>query len=596
MKKNIHKQHSDVTTQQSNRTKALKLTNGSRVAVIGGGPAGSLFGYFLLDMAQRVDLSIDLDIYEPKNFSKLGPAGCNMCGGIISESLVRTLATEGINLPSSVVQRGIDSYVMHTDIGSTRIKTPLFEKSIASVHRGAGPLGLHETKWLSFDGHLLNLTQSKGANIIHDRVIGVDWEDNHPKVRTRHKQSDIYDLLVIAIGVNSTALGLFGELVGVHYKPPKTTKTYISDIFMGHESVQECFGNSMHVFLLDIPRLEFAAIIPKGDYIAICLLGEQIDTGLVEMFLHDPKVRQCFPNDWVSPKHFCHCSPRMNIGRSSYPFVDRMVFIGDCGISRLYKDGIGAAYHTAKGAVKTVIFDGISAGDFQKNYYGKTCDAIDKDNKIGKIVFLVTHLLKKFPRLMRGILRMVAKEQQEQDMQKRMSMVLWDTFSGSASYQNIFFRTLHPYFLGNLFWNIVLSLFSFTERQLKKEETTNNSLGKFYRDGEIIVNQGEEANCMYVIQEGFVEVFLIQAEKEIHLATLQEGDFFGEIPLFERETRHTSVRAMGTVRVITVDRRTLNTSIQKDPSLAYRILQTMARRISVLSDEVVKLKAQTKDK
>jgi len=37
-----------------------------------------------------------VDIYESKNFQQTGPAGCNMCGGIISESLVQVLATEGM--------------------------------------------------------------------------------------------------------------------------------------------------------------------------------------------------------------------------------------------------------------------------------------------------------------------------------------------------------------------------------------------------------------------------------------------------------------------------------------------------------------------
>ena len=31
----------------------LKLGNGSQVALIGGGPAGSFFSYFLLDMADK---------------------------------------------------------------------------------------------------------------------------------------------------------------------------------------------------------------------------------------------------------------------------------------------------------------------------------------------------------------------------------------------------------------------------------------------------------------------------------------------------------------------------------------------------------------
>ena len=87
----------------------MRLGDGSRVAVIGGGPAGSFFSFFLLETASRVGLDVHVDIYEPKRYDQPGPGGCNMCGGIISESLVQLLATEGINLPSNVVQRGIDS-------------------------------------------------------------------------------------------------------------------------------------------------------------------------------------------------------------------------------------------------------------------------------------------------------------------------------------------------------------------------------------------------------------------------------------------------------------------------------------------------------
>tara|TARA_B100000315_G_scaffold119829_1_gene109746 strand:+ start:301 stop:537 length:237 start_codon:yes stop_codon:yes gene_type:complete len=35
------------------------LRDGARVAVVGGGPAGSFFSYFLLDMADRVGLNLD---------------------------------------------------------------------------------------------------------------------------------------------------------------------------------------------------------------------------------------------------------------------------------------------------------------------------------------------------------------------------------------------------------------------------------------------------------------------------------------------------------------------------------------------------------
>src|SRR3972149_9477842 len=90
----------------------LKLSPGSPVAVIGGGPAGSFFSYFLQDAAQGVGMDIHVDIYEPRDFSSPGPGGCNMCGGILSESLVQALGAEGIGLPPPGVTRGLASSVL----------------------------------------------------------------------------------------------------------------------------------------------------------------------------------------------------------------------------------------------------------------------------------------------------------------------------------------------------------------------------------------------------------------------------------------------------------------------------------------------------
>ncbi|OQW93706.1 MAG: hypothetical protein BWK79_09730 [Beggiatoa sp. IS2] len=590
------KYHKKTTRSQNNHAVSLKLVQGSRVGVIGGGPAGSLFSYFLLDMAQRIDLNLQVDLYEPKDFSKPGPTGCNMCGGVISESLVQALATEGINLPPSIVQRGIDSYVMHLDVGTVRIRTPFDEKRIASVHRGVGPRGLKEAKWASFDGYLLKLAKEKGVNVITERVIEVDWENNLPKVKTRNTESPTYDLLGVAVGVNSTTLELFEQLVGVNYEPPRVTKTYISDFFIGQAKVQEYFGNAMHVFLLDIPHLEFGAIIPKGDYVTVCLLGKRTDARVAQIFLSHPQVKQCFPADWDVPELFCHCSPRMNIGSAPIPFSDRMVFLGDCGVSRLYKDGIGAAYRTAKAAATTVIFEGVAIQDFRKHYLS-TCQDISRDNRIGKIIFSFTGFVKKSQFIANGILRMIIKEQQQAVIRQYMSPALWDLFTGSATYRSISLRALHPFFIGKFCWSIIAGNFKPTGHHSIDEEVFSgrSDLGKTYQDGEIIVREGEKGTCMYVIQEGYVEVFLDKDGRELHLAVLKEGDFFGEIPLFEREKRHISVRALGIVRVLTVDRKTLHSSIQKDPSLAYRILQTMARRVSALSDEIVKLRSQDTD-
>jgi CRP/FNR family cyclic AMP-dependent transcriptional regulator len=121
---------------------------------------------------------------------------------------------------------------------------------------------------------------------------------------------------------------------------------------------------------------------------------------------------------------------------------------------------------------------------------------------------------------------------------------------------------------------------------------TKGALGKVYEGGEIIVRQGEKGDCMYVIQEGQVEVVQVKGDDIVRLAALDQGDFFGEMAIFEQETRSATVRALGEVRLLTVDRKTFLRRIQEDPSLAFRVVQTMSGRINQLNQELVSLKGQ----
>lgn len=434
----------------------LALQDGSCVGVIGGGPAGSFFSYFLLKMAETLGIELKVDIYEPRRFSYQGPAGCNHCGGVVSESLVQILATEGINLPATVVQRGIDSYVLHMDVGVVRIDTPLLEKRIAAVYRGNGPRGQTSSKWGSFDGFLQDLAVRKGAKVVSSLVNGFEWIHGRPAVKTPEGNRKSYDLVVGAAGVNTNLLQML-NLLDQDYQPPRLAKTFICEFHLGQVAIQKLMGASMHVFLLDLPRLEFAALIPKGDCVTMCLLGDGIDDELVGSFLNAPEVRACFPADTGVPVNACHCFPRINMKGAVQPFGDRLVMIGDCGVTRLFKDGIGAAFKTAKAAATTAVFHGVGEEDFRKHYW-PVCQRIAVDNMIGKIVFTISHQLQRIRLSRRAVLRMTSKEQTGA-IRQHMSTVLWDVFTGSAPYREVFLRTLHPGFLVRLIWNLLVSAF-----------------------------------------------------------------------------------------------------------------------------------------
>lgn len=431
----------------------LMLHEGCRVGVVGGGPAGAFFSYFLLEMAQNVGINIELDIYEPRDFLRSGPAGCNMCGGIVSESLVQALAAEGIRLGPDVIQRAIDSYSLHMDVGDVGIATPRREKRIASVHRGGGPRGIKEIKCGGLDGHLLQLAISQGAHCIRKRVDTIAFTEGRPRLRTGDQEVE-YDLLVGAVGVNSSSLKVF-ENAGTRYKAPAVSKTYICEFCFGRDMIRRELGCSMHVFLLDLPRVEFAALIPKGDYVTLCLLGADLDKELVAQFINSREVRQCLPPNWSPPADFCHCSPKIAISGAVQPFGDRLVFVGDCGVTRLYKDGIGAAYRTAKAAARTAMFHGVSEKSFREHYW-PVCKKISRDNAIGGFVFAATRQIRKHRFARRGLWRMVSKEQRVSGIQPRMSTVLWDTFTGSAPYGSVLLRTLNPAFVGRFLWELTI--------------------------------------------------------------------------------------------------------------------------------------------
>jgi len=119
--------------------------------------------------------------------------------------------------------------------------------------------------------------------------------------------------------------------------------------------------------------------------------------------------------------------------------------------------------------------------------------------------------------------------------------------------------------------------------------------GKLYKDTEIIIKQGEPGECIYVIQDGMVEIISETYRGEVQLALRGKGEFIGEMAIFERGLRSATVRAIGEARVLTVDKKNLLRRIHEDPSLAFRLMETMSTRIRALSNEVSLLRIQMED-
>lgn len=236
------------------------------------------------------------------------------------------------------------------------------------------------------------------------------------------------------------------------------------------------------------------------------------------------------------------------------------------------------------------------------------CRKMEFDNRIGKLLFKIVGLFQKAQFARRAVLHMVSEEQQEKvDAPQGMSMVMWDMLTGGAPYKEVLLRALHPVFWTRLLWSLLASLLNpnwirldedvsmlqldpSTQGTMEANTMNMGSLGKIYQHGETIVRQGELGDCMYVIQDGQVEVVKGVGSREVQLATLGKNEFFGEMAIFEHEFRSATVRALGTARILTVDHKNFLRRIHEDPSLAYRLMEVMSNRVRKLGTEVTNLK------
>lgn len=114
-------------------------------------------------------------------------------------------------------------------------------------------------------------------------------------------------------------------------------------------------------------------------------------------------------------------------------------------------------------------------------------------------------------------------------------------------------------------------------------------LGIVYDAGHYLYRQGEESDRMYVIQEGEVEVLATRNGREILLARCGPGDFVGEEVVLGGGGRAADARAVTPVRVLGVDRRNFLRRANEDPTLVFRLVEQLNRRVLELSEEVARL-------
>jgi len=454
------------------------LQNNDCVAVVGGGPAGSFFAIYLLREARRLNRPIDVVIVEKRGPVDLGAAtlecrGCSFCAGGISPRLDEILEQQSLSVPGEIVQGRFDYVWIQGQWKNFRLRVPK-DMRMYSVFRGSLP-GRRHGKPAGFDGFLLGEAVREGARILYGRVEAMAYgASGLPRLTVKTESGESVPLdagfVTIATGINAQCgldyrddpLIASIQRMNPAFVPGRSRKAFIFELDVGEDYLSHNLHREIYFIEYGSKHLslEHAALVPKGRFLTVAMLGKCIDEAvlprdsrrIVHDFLTLPQIERILPGIQAAPLA-CACAPRMTVTAARFPFGDRFAIVGDAVGSRLNKDGLYSAHVTANRLAQTLLHDGIDRQALAKGY-GTAIRWLAADNRFGRIVFGLSRVAFTTPVVGRITYQAYATECRVRDEGSRpLSTVLWKIASGTADYREVLremcgYRVLRSIFVG----------------------------------------------------------------------------------------------------------------------------------------------------
>ena len=103
----------------------------------------------------------------------------------------------------------------------------------------------------------------------------------------------------------------------------------------------------------------------------------------------------------------------------------------------------------------------------------------------------------------------------------------------------------------------------------------------------VIVFEDDPGDALFIVGTGQVKVVLVGEDgREVILAVLGPGDFFGELALIDDEPRSAHVIAMDDARLLVLRRDDFHRALEAHPRIALGMLRTLSRRLRRADDQI----------
>ena len=100
------------------------------------------------------------------------------------------------------------------------------------------------------------------------------------------------------------------------------------------------------------------------------------------------------------------------------------------------------------------------------------------------------------------------------------------------------------------------------------------------KKGDVLLHQGDPGDYLVILLDGTIRVSMVASNgREIILDYLEPGSVLGEIAMLDGGERTASITALGEGQYLKLGSKAFREVLERHPSVAWRLLQEMARRL-----------------
>ena len=126
------------------------------------------------------------------------------------------------------------------------------------------------------------------------------------------------------------------------------------------------------------------------------------------------------------------------------------------------------------------------------------------------------------------------------------------------------------------------------------ERVAEVAVARSFHGGDVIFREGDESDTCYVVRKGHARAVRVHPDgRELSLAHFGPGDIFGELAMFDNESRSATVEALDRLEAVAITGPDMRRLMREHSDMAVKLVISLGRRLRDANERLANQSFQT---